>query len=249
MSQPVFKCIANLGDVGWLDHGGVFVYEDLTGVYPPELEVVEEQWPGDEETVNSWTVYRVCCDKCYFTDGVLSDNKYHKDHPVWWERVLAGDEDEDNVDRLVRLVCSDDPLERAMGYLDVAQDFGWYEFDHDPLRFDDRRQLERRYALGNREPYLYAGTGVKPKLRPRPAVLAWNDGCVAKLAAAAARNLLRHDAATLPILADALEDAGCTMTPVLDHLRAGARHFEDCWAVKWCLNKSFPRKDREGCST
>src|SRR5262249_37522249 len=35
----------------------------------------------------------------------------------------------------------------------------------------------------------------------------------------------------LPILADALEDAGCNNREVLDHCRSGGEHVRGCWAV------------------
>jgi hypothetical protein len=35
----------------------------------------------------------------------------------------------------------------------------------------------------------------------------------------------------LPILADALEEAGCTCSDVLDHCRAGGVHCRGCWVV------------------
>ena len=37
--------------------------------------------------------------------------------------------------------------------------------------------------------------------------------------------------AELPILADALEDAGCTDPTLLDHLRRPGPHFRGCWAL------------------
>jgi hypothetical protein len=68
--------------------------------------------------------------------------------------------------------------------------------------------------------------------RPTPAVdpswLAWNGGTVAKLAAAI------YDArrfADLPILADALEDAGCADAAILGHCRGGGEHVRGCWVV------------------
>ena len=36
-----------------------------------------------------------------------------------------------------------------------------------------------------------------------------------------------------PILADALEDAGCTETELLNHLRHPGPHERDCWAIVW----------------
>lgn len=41
----------------------------------------------------------------------------------------------------------------------------------------------------------------------------------------------------LPILADALEDAGCTSANVLDHCRGGGEHVRGCWAVDLLLGK------------
>ncbi len=35
----------------------------------------------------------------------------------------------------------------------------------------------------------------------------------------------------LPVLADALEDTGCTDTDLLAHLRSGGGHLRGCWAV------------------
>jgi hypothetical protein len=41
----------------------------------------------------------------------------------------------------------------------------------------------------------------------------------------------------LGILADALEEAGCTESTVLDHLRAPHEHFRGCWAADLVLGK------------
>jgi hypothetical protein len=42
----------------------------------------------------------------------------------------------------------------------------------------------------------------------------------------------------LPLLADALEDAGCTDDELLGHLRAPGPHVRGCWAVDLVLGKS-----------
>jgi hypothetical protein len=44
----------------------------------------------------------------------------------------------------------------------------------------------------------------------------------------------------LPILADALEEAGCTGTELLTHLRLGKRHARGCWALDMVLAKTQP---------
>ena len=66
-------------------------------------------------------------------------------------------------------------------------------------------------------------------------VLAWNDGTAVKLAQAiyAERSFDR-----LPVLADALEDAGCDNADILNHLRGPGPHVRGCWAVDLLLGKS-----------
>ena len=41
----------------------------------------------------------------------------------------------------------------------------------------------------------------------------------------------------LPILADALEDAGCTNADILGHSRGGGEHVRGCWVVDLVLGK------------
>ncbi len=42
----------------------------------------------------------------------------------------------------------------------------------------------------------------------------------------------------LPILADALEDAGCTDPDIIGHLRGPGPHARGCWVVDQLLGKS-----------
>ncbi len=68
-----------------------------------------------------------------------------------------------------------------------------------------------------------------------PAWLAWNGGVVGRLAERAyqERELPSGhlDAGRLALVADALEDAGCTVTGILGHLRSAGHHVRGCWAV------------------
>jgi hypothetical protein len=41
----------------------------------------------------------------------------------------------------------------------------------------------------------------------------------------------------MPILADALEEAGCTVAEVLEHCRSGKEHVRGCWVVDKVLGK------------
>jgi hypothetical protein len=63
----------------------------------------------------------------------------------------------------------------------------------------------------------------------------WNGGVVPDLA-----NAIYSDRAfdRLPILADALQDAGCTDTELLSHLRGPGPHVLGCWALDLVLGKS-----------
>jgi hypothetical protein len=67
-----------------------------------------------------------------------------------------------------------------------------------------------------------------------PDVGVWNDGTVVKLAQA-----IYEDRAfdLLPVLADALEEAGCTNADILGHCRGPGPHVRGCWVVDLLLGK------------
>jgi hypothetical protein len=65
--------------------------------------------------------------------------------------------------------------------------------------------------------------------------LAWHDGTVVKLAQA-----IYDDGAFdhLPILSDALEEAGCDNADILAHCRQLGDHVLGCWVVDAILGKT-----------
>jgi hypothetical protein len=67
-----------------------------------------------------------------------------------------------------------------------------------------------------------------------PTWLTWNDGVAVKLAQAVYDD---HAFDRLPILADALEEAGCGNTDILDHCRQPRVHVRGCWLVDLLLGK------------
>ena len=67
-----------------------------------------------------------------------------------------------------------------------------------------------------------------------PAWLRWNDGCVPKIAQSIYEERRFGE---LPILADALEDAGCDNADILAHCRGPEPHVRGCWAVDAILGK------------
>jgi len=67
-----------------------------------------------------------------------------------------------------------------------------------------------------------------------PSWLAWSGACVVKLARAIYEE---HRFEDLPILADALEEAGCDNADILSHLRDLGPHVRGCWVVDAILGK------------
>jgi hypothetical protein len=65
-------------------------------------------------------------------------------------------------------------------------------------------------------------------------LLRWDDGIIRHLAA----GIYRDNACwRLPILADALVDAGCDDEELLEHCRTGGPHVRGCWALDAVLGK------------
>jgi hypothetical protein len=65
--------------------------------------------------------------------------------------------------------------------------------------------------------------------------LAWNDGTIPRLAQAIYDERRFAD---LPVLADALEEAGCADAPLLGHCRDAGPHRRGCWALDLLLGLS-----------
>jgi hypothetical protein len=71
-------------------------------------------------------------------------------------------------------------------------------------------------------------------IRVVPSWLTWNDGTVRKVAQAIYEGSAFD---RLPILADALEDAGCAEAELLGHLRGPGPHVRGCWALDLLLDR------------
>jgi hypothetical protein len=61
-----------------------------------------------------------------------------------------------------------------------------------------------------------------------PSIMAWNSGTIPKLAQVI---YAERRFADLPLLADALEEAGCDNADILAHCRAGGEHVRGCWVL------------------
>ncbi|MGL4550687.1 MAG: hypothetical protein ACRC33_05830, partial [Gemmataceae bacterium] len=67
-----------------------------------------------------------------------------------------------------------------------------------------------------------------------PLWLSVNDGAAGRLARAAYD---RRHFGLLPVLADALEEAGCADADLLTHLRSPGPHVRGCWALDLLLGR------------
>jgi hypothetical protein len=73
-----------------------------------------------------------------------------------------------------------------------------------------------------------------PAPRADPCWPAWNGGAILKLA----RTIYDERAFDrLPILADALEEAGCSEPAILSHCRSGSEHVRGCWVIDLLLGR------------
>jgi hypothetical protein len=72
------------------------------------------------------------------------------------------------------------------------------------------------------------GNPFHPAVRVRAEVLNWSDGIARQIAVGVYEEGAFE---RLPILADALEEAGCTEDELLAHLRAPGVHVRGCWAL------------------
>jgi len=68
-----------------------------------------------------------------------------------------------------------------------------------------------------------------------PAWLRWKGGTLFSIARRIYQERAYHE---MPILADALEEAGCQDQDILDHCRSGNEHVRACWVIAALLSKS-----------
>lgn len=208
MSQPQWKFVNNLGDVNFLENGGFLVFRDETGVYDPEVEMIEVDEDGNKP---SWTIYRFTLESCMFASpiirspvhdfsneeiwdvlrewrakgesvrkglikelladkygcviyhdgkgnyccssdqddspGILSNNQFYPNHPVWFNDDVLGFAEALDMDLVdfINWFTSDDPTERALAWREVAQYWGPTNLDPDPLVIKSRKEMRKRY--------------------------------------------------------------------------------------------------------
>lgn len=112
------------------DHARLRV--DTSGVYPPELDVYEEY-------ADFWQKFTVLVEPCFYTDGVLSDNQFHKDSPAWFadELDMVAEFSSTTKEALIAALTSDNPVERSQAYEAIGNYFGFDNFDSYPVRMTE----------------------------------------------------------------------------------------------------------------
>jgi hypothetical protein len=150
-----------------------------------------------------------------FADGLASpeelDAACHSARLVWaasvWEGMLAAE------------AAEPDGWKAACGVQSAL------EMDDIPRNFWKQQADVLRDVFG---PLLFRSVNLN-----RPTLM-WNDNAIPKLAQS-----IYDDRAfdRLPILADALEEAGCTDAHILDHCRQSGEHVRGCWLVDLVLGK------------
>jgi hypothetical protein len=78
------------------------------------------------------------------------------------------------------------------------------------------------------------GNPFRPRPTIDPAWLRWNDGTVVRMARGVYEDGRFGD---LPILHDALLDAGCDNRDILDHCKGPGPHVRGCWVLDLLLGK------------
>jgi hypothetical protein len=76
------------------------------------------------------------------------------------------------------------------------------------------------------------GNPFRPVPKLDPVWLSWNESVIGKLARSMYETRQFKD---MPILGDALEEAGCDDEQVLTHCRSTAEHVRGCWVIDWVL--------------
>ncbi len=199
----------------------------------------------------------LCCALCRAVEHLLTDERYRRalDVAERYADGLAGASELREARGVVWAVSEHtgdyDWSEDKQGMLLAANAVGWATAppeSPDPLAY-----LAGAAALGAKNASVHEGLSeakvhasqsdvVRDILGPLPfrpvtvppSVLGWDNGAVVKLAQAIYSEGRFGD---LPILADALEEAGCDDPEILAHPRAAGPHFRGCWAIDALLGK------------
>jgi len=153
------------------------------------------------------------------------------------DRFADGQADEEELSRAGGVINTLGEEAVKTGYEEVLRALGSLGIPKAPLGFERvLRAVRSREKESRCQCNLLRDVFGNPfrKTAINRAWLAWNDGTVRKLAQ------VIYDTRAfdrLPLLADALEDAGCTDADILSHCRQSGEHVRGCWVVDALLGK------------
>jgi hypothetical protein len=114
---------------------------DKRGVYSPEV------WHYDADS-REWST--LVLDRCHLTESggeEIGSNRFHPSTPEWFggkaSLESAASTSGMTAARLRELLCSFCPVTRADGYLTLAANFGFFEFDQDPNKLTRAESAKR----------------------------------------------------------------------------------------------------------
>jgi hypothetical protein len=156
-----------------------------------------------------------------YADGVVEKVELAREKRL----ALKAVQGKGRLDAAVRIVTDGLPMRQAVWFPhECLRD--WRTINYRPTAAHQRR-------LGQLIRDLF-GNPFRP-VALDPSWLAWNEGTVVKLAQGIYQDRTFDH---LPVLADALEEAGCSDDDILGHLRGPGPHVRGCWPVDLCLGKS-----------
>jgi hypothetical protein len=116
---------------------------------------------------------------------------------------------------------------------EFGREMAAFKTDVDAETLEEGRRVEQRHQCDLLRD-IFGPAPFRPLPRLNAAWMAWEGGTVPKFAAAAYEERAFD---RLPILADALEEAGCDAVELLSHLRGTGAHVRGCWAVDLLLGR------------
>jgi hypothetical protein len=130
-NQPKWQLVANLGDVNPFDHGGFFIWKDLTGKYDLEATILLL----DEENEDKIQEVRILMEKCNALDEFFADD-------LDSIASFAGQDRQELIDQL----ASDEPIARGRAYQALTMYYNVENFGGDGWEIRSIKEVKRDYA-------------------------------------------------------------------------------------------------------
>lgn len=132
--QPTWKLVGRLGDVDPVAYGGGFVYEDTTGVYAPEIELIDPAEDGQHDEMGDQA-------QCTISRFIIEPDPTRE----WWYSELGDVASSCGRSRAEyeRNLLETGIMERALVYQDLIGYFGAHEFDSYPLTMTEAEAYAR----------------------------------------------------------------------------------------------------------